>query len=254
MDDLALALTMADRADEITMRHFRRTGLDVQTKPDRSVVSAADTETERALRGLIAGHRASDAFVGEEFGDGGGSGAARRWIVDPVDFTSNYVRGIPVFATLIGLEEAGEVTVGVVSAPALGRRWWAARGRLAYADGRPIRVSAVADLADAHISYAALHRWAARDKAGQIVDIAGRARSDFSPGSFWAQMLVAEGRLDAALAPWGKIWDLAAGKIIIEEAGGRFTDLDGSPRIDQECAIATNGLLHDEILALLTDR
>jgi histidinol-phosphatase len=252
MDDLAVALALADRADEITMRHFRRSELVVRTKSDRSVVSEADTETELALRDLVAEHRPGDGFLGEEFGAAGrAADGRRRWIVDPVDATSNFVRGIPVFATLIGLEEADEVTAGVVSAPGLGHRWWAARGQGACADGRPIHVSGVADLADAHISVADLHRWAARGQADRIVEIENRARSTFGAGGFWAQMLLAEGRGDATLAASAKIWDNAAIKVVVEEAGGRFTDLDGAPRIDGNCALATNGLLHTELLELL---
>jgi histidinol-phosphatase len=249
MDDLAVALALADRADEITMRHFRRRDLVVRTKPDGSVVSEADTESERALRDLIAELRPADAILGEEFGGiTGPADGARRWILDPVDATSNYVRGIPVFATLIGLEEAGEVTAGVVTAPALGHRWWAARGQGAYADGRPIQVSGVADLSAAYVSVGELHKWAARGQAGRIVEIGRRSRSTFGSGDFWAQMLVAEGRGEAALAPSAKIWDNAAAKVIVEEAGGRVTDLDGAPRIDNNCVMVTNGLVHAELL------
>jgi histidinol-phosphatase len=254
MDDLSLALSLADRADAITMRHFRSPGLDVRSKPDHSPVSAADLETERALRSLLREHRPGDGVLGEEFDETPGEG--RRWILDPIDHTDNYTRGVEVFATLIALEEEGRTTVGVVSAPALGRRWWAARGQGAYAgtgeEYARIRVSAVGDLARAHVSYASLRRWEDRGLVPGVVRIARAARYEFGSGCFWAQMLVAEGRCDASLDPWGKPWDLAAGQVIVEEAGGRLTDLRGEPRIDRDCAIATNGLLHDEVLALLT--
>jgi histidinol-phosphatase len=253
MDDLSLALALADRADDITMRHFRRSDLEVRSKTDRSPVSAADLETERALRSLLGEHRPDDGVLGEEFDET--PGGRRRWILDPIDHTDNYTRGVEVFATLIALEEEGRTTVGVVSAPALGRRWWAARGQGAYvrageASAR-IRVSAVDDLAQAHVSYASLRGWNRRGLVPGIVRISRAARYVFGSGCFWAQMLVAEGRCDASLDPWGKVWDNAASQVIVEEAGGRFTDLRGEPRIDRDCAIVTNGLLHEEILALL---
>lgn len=247
MDDLDLALALADRADEITLRHFKRAGLAVKSKPDRSLVTEVDTEVEAALRGMLAERRPRDGFLGEE--GGGTTAGGRRWIIDPLDHTSNYVRGVPVFATLIGLEEDGEVTVGAVSAPAMGRRWWAARGQGAYADGMRIHVSGIDELSEAHVSYAALHRWERRGLIGSISDVVRAARFEWGPGGFWSQMLVAEGRMEVALDPWGQIWDLAGPKIIVEEAGGRVTDLDGAPRIDRECAVVTNGLLHDQVLA-----
>lgn len=238
------------------MRHFRSPGLDVRSKADRSPVSAADLETERALHELLREHRPDDGVLGEELAET--PGGTRRWILDPVDHTDNYVRGVDVFATLISLEENGRTTVGVVSAPALGRRWWAARGQGAHArsDGAatPIRVSSVADLAGAHISYASLRRWDDRGLVPGILRISRAARYEFGSGCFWAQMLVAEGRCDASLDPWGKVWDNAASQVIVEEAGGRFTDLRGEPRIDQDCAIVTNGLLHEKILGLLGGR
>ncbi|MEV4255385.1 inositol monophosphatase family protein [Spirillospora sp. NPDC049652] len=251
MTDLALALGLADLADDITLRHFRRTDLGVRAKPDRSPVTEADTETERALRTVLACERPGDTIVGEEEG---GTQGPRCWLLDPVDHTANFVRGIPVFATLIALVQDGRPTVGVVSAPALGRRWWASLGGGAFADGEPIRVSAVADLADASLSFAALDRWDDRALLPGIVGLGRRARHSWGSGGFWSQMLVAEGRLDASLDPWGKPWDLAAPKIIVEEAGGRLTDLDGAPRIDRDAALVSNGLLHPELLAALRSR
>ncbi len=255
MDDLALALLLADRADEITLGRFGRAGLDVREKPDRSQVTEADLATERALRELIGDFRPGDGVLGEEFEETPGEGG-RRWILDPIDHTNNYTRAVEVYATLIALEEDGRVRVGVVSAPAMGRRWWAARGHGAYtssADGdRPIRVSAVGDLGDAHLSYDALHQWDRRGMTRGLTDLVAAARYTFGSAGFWGQMLVAEGRCDASLDPWGKVWDNAASQVIVEEAGGRFSDLGGEPRIDQDCAIVTNGLLHETVLAHLT--
>ncbi|MCP2337088.1 inositol monophosphatase family protein [Actinomadura rupiterrae] len=248
MDDLAVALALADVADAITLRHFRSAGLAIRTKADRSLVTEADTETETALRAYLAEHRPHDTVLGEE--EGGVLGD-RCWLLDPVDHTANFARGMPVFATLIALAEDGRPTVGVVSAPAMGRRWWASRGGGAFGDGERLRVSTVDDLSDATLSIAALHRWDDRNLLPEIAALARRARNTWGSGGFWSQMLVAEGRIDACLDPWGKPWDLAASKIIIEEAGGRLTDLTGAPRIDQDCALATNTLLHPTLIRAL---
>jgi histidinol-phosphatase len=265
MDDLSFALFLADRADAITMSRFRHADLDVRTKPDRSAVTEADLATERALRSLIAEHRPGDGVLGEEFDETPGQG--RRWILDPVDHTDNYTRGIEVFATLIALEEDGRITVGVVSAPAMGRRWWASRGQGAYTSGplwpaapdgagpgRRIRVSAVDDLADVHLSYAALDHCDRRGLVSAVVKLSKATRYEFAAACFWGQMLVAEGRCDVSLNPRGKLWDNAPIQVIVEEAGGRFSDLAGEPRIDRDCAVVTNGLLHDDVLARLSAR
>lgn len=246
-DDLALALELADLADAITMPRYRASDLVVATKPDLTPVSEADTAVERALRSRVAAARPGDAVVGEEYGTTGTG--PRRWIVDPIDGTKNYVRGVPVWATLIALQENGVTTVGVVSAPALGRRWWAARGQGAYADGRRIAVSDVRDLADAHLSYSSLSGWeaAGRDLLG-LVRRCWRTRAF---GDFWSYVLVAEGAVDVAAEPEVSLWDLAALQVVVEEAGGRFTDLDGVPTPDGGSAVATNGHLHDAVLALL---
>lgn len=159
--DLALALELADLADAVALRHFRRADLASRRKPDRSLVSAVDVEAEEALRRHLGRRRPADAVVGEELGGPAAGEARRRWLLDPLDHTANFVRGVPAFASLVALEDDGEVTVGVVSAPALGSRWWAARGAGAFADGRRIAVSAVSRLDEAHVSFAApLHRWA----------------------------------------------------------------------------------------------
>lgn len=248
MDDLAVALRLADLADEINLHHFRRTDLAVQVKPDRSLVTGADTATEAALRAFLGEHRPDDTVLGEEEG---GTLGPRCWLLDPLDHTANFARGIPVFATLIALVEDGEPTVGVVSAPALESRWWASRGHGAFADGDPIRVSRVDDISDAAVSIAALHRWDDRSLLPETAELSRQARHTWNSGGFWSQMLVAEGRMDAVLDPWGKPWDVAAPKIIIEEAGGRLTDLSGTPRIDQDAALASNGLLHPHLLKTL---
>ena len=257
MDDLALALLLADRADEITLARFGHADLNVRAKPDRSPVTEADLAAERALRALIADFRPEDGILGEEFDETPGRGD-RRWILDPIDQTANYTRGVEVYATLIALEESGRITVGVVSAPAMGRRWWAARGQGAFAsttgDVRRIHVSAVDDLAEAHVSHAALHLWDRLGMAPGLTEISAAVGQTFGSAGFWAQMLVAEGRCDVSLDPWGKVWDHAPGQVIVEEAGGRLSDLGGRPRIDQDCAVVTNGLLHDEVLARLTAR
>jgi histidinol-phosphatase len=248
--DLAFAHELADLADSISMAHFRSSDLVVETKPDMTPVSEADKAVERALRDKISAERPGDAVVGEEFGDEGP--AARRWILDPIDGTKSYVRGLPVFATLIALEEDGELLMGLASAPALGgRRWWAVRGGGAFADGGPIHVSRVSRLADAQLLYAGLRTWkryGLRDRFLELVDMAWRSRG---LGDFWMHMLVAEGAAEVAVEMEVNLWDLAPAKVIIEEAGGRFTDLSGRPRADGGSALSSNGLLHEEVLRVL---
>ena len=264
--DLELALELADLADAITVRRFGATDLRVSTKPDLTPVSEVDRDVEAAMRRRLSEVRATDGVLGEEQGDDP-RGGERRWILDPVDGTRNYVRGVPVWATLIALQVAGRVEVGVVSAPALGRRWWAARGQGAFADGRPIRVSAVARLEDAYISATnpslltgegARHRYSA---------LARRCWTARALGDFWSHCLVAEGAIDIGVELPARVsgaapeatasgpapWDIAANLVIIEEAGGRLTNLAGEPRIDSGEAVSSNGLLHDEVLAALRE-
>jgi len=247
VDDLALALALADRADAVTVPLFRSRDLAVETKPDLTPVTEADRGCERALRAAIADARPGDAVLGEEYGSTGTS--AREWVLDPIDGTKNFVRGAPVWATLIALRENGVVTTGVVSAPALGRRWWASRGGGAFGDGVPLSVSRVADLGDAFLSYSSLGGW-----GGRLDALAERVWRTRAFGDFWSYMLVAEGACDVAAEPEVSLWDLAALQVIVEEAGGRFTTLDGEPRPDGGSAVATNGLLHDEVLNLLRSR
>jgi histidinol-phosphatase len=240
--DLELALRLADTADAISLPRFG-IGLAVETKPDLTPVTEADRAVEAGLRRLLAEEQPDDAILGEEEGESGD--AVRRWLVDPIDGTRNYTRGIPVWATLIALENAGELEVGVVSAPALGRRWWAVRGAGAFGDGEPLAVSAVARIEDAVLSFAP-------PEAG-LPAIARRAWHVRGFGDFWAHVLVAEGAVDVAVDARGVAeWDLAAVRVIVEEAGGRFSDFAGEARIDSRTAVTSNGLLHDELLAAVS--
>lgn len=249
--DLRLALELADAADAITVPRFRSPDLVVDAKPDLTPVSAADRAVEEALRRLLARHRPGDGVLGEEFGEA--RAGERRWILDPIDGTANYVRGIPVWATLIALEESGEVVVGVASAPLLGRRWWAARGAGAWGNAEPLRVSTVARLSDAQLSYPAQVTFEECGYGPQGEALSRRCRRTRGFGDFWSYMLVAEGGVDLAVDPIAALWDLAAPKVIVEEAGGRFSDFTGAPRADGGRGVASNGLLHDEALAVLAD-
>jgi histidinol-phosphatase len=240
--DLELALRLADVADEISLPRFR-SGLAIETKPDLTPVTEADRAVETELRRILAEERPDDAVLGEEQGAAAGT-SARRWIVDPIDGTRNYARGIPVWGTLVALENHGVVAVGVVSAPALARRWWAARGGGAFADGEAIRVSAVASVEEAVLSFAV------EQAVPQLAQRAWHARG---LGDFWAHMLVAEGAVDGAMDAVGvSEWDLAAVQVIVEEAGGRFSDFGGATRIDSGTAVTSNGVLHEELLAAIS--
>jgi histidinol-phosphatase len=246
LPDLRLALELAEAADEITMKYFRLASLEVRTKSDASPVSEADEAVERMIRDRLSRERPDDGIVGEEFGTSGS--AARRWIIDPIDATKNYIRGIPIFATLIGLEENGQIVTGVVSAPALGRRWSASRGSGAFCNGMAIRVSDAATLEEAHIGYdgsADFDPFRTTDNFMKLVRRCGRARGF---GDFWIHMLVAEGAIDIAIEPRVAPWDMAAVQVIVEEAGGRFSDLRGDARYDGGNALSTNGALHEAVL------
>lgn len=239
--DLELALRLVDAADAISLPRFRSRGLTVETKPDLTPVTEADRGVEAELRRILATERPDDAVLGEEEGVVGSG--TRRWIVDPIDGTRNYSRGIPVWATLVALEEDGIVRLGVVSAPALARRWWAERGAGAHADGERIHVSGVSQIEDAVLSFAI---------ENEVPAVARRAWHARGFGDFWPYMLVAEGGVDGTIDANGvSEWDLAAMQVIVEEAGGRFSDVEGVSRIDGGSAVASNGLLHGEILAAL---
>ncbi|HTK24449.1 MAG TPA: inositol monophosphatase family protein [Gaiella sp.] len=236
--DLDLALRLAHAADEIALSRFRARDLIVETKPDRTPVTEADRAVEKELRTILGVERRRDAILGEEEGQTGSS--QRRWILDPIDGTRNYTRGVPVWATLIALEDHGRVTVGVVSAPALHRRWWAERGAGAHANGDVVRVSRVARPEDAVLTFALEQ---------SLPSLVGRAWHARGYGDFWSHMLVAEGAVDGAIDAIGvSVWDLAAVQVIVEEAGGTFTDFAGEQRIDGNSAISSNGLLHAELL------
>ncbi|MBW5486627.1 histidinol-phosphatase [Streptomyces bambusae] len=258
-DDLRLAHALADAADEVTTARFRALDLKVETKPDMTPVSEADTATEQAIRALLKEHRPDDAILGEEYGLVGSG--PRRWVVDPIDGTKNYVRGVPVWATLISLMEEDEdgrfrPVVGVVSAPALGRRWWATEGGGAYAGGSlaeesRIGVSKVATLADASFAYSSLGGWEEQGRLPGFLDLTRACWRTRAYGDFWPYMMVAEGALDLCAEPELNLWDMAAIAIVVTEAGGRFTSLDGVDGVHGGNAAASNALLHDEMLAYL---
>ena len=246
-EELRLAFELADIADSLTLERFGASDLVVTTKPDKTPVSSVDVDVETALRAHIGARRLGHAVTGEELGASEGDGP--RWIIDPIDGTNNYVRGIPVYATLLALQAYGQLALGVVSAPALKRRWWAARGQGAFADGEPIRTSLVADLADSELCHGSITAWEPRGLDEQFLALVRRCRETRGFGDFWTHMLVAEGAVDIAVEPQGELWDLAALQVIVEEAGGRFTDLEGVAHASGGSAISTNGVLHDEVLA-----
>lgn len=251
IDDLRLAHLLADNADSITENRFKAQDLRVTTKPDRTAVSDADRSVEGALRKTLATARPRDAVHGEEMADTGFG--PRQWIIDPIDGTANYVRGVPVWATLIALMVDGVAKVGVVSAPLLGRRWWASDGAGAFTGrtllkGTRLQVSKVARVPDAFLSYSSIGGWIASGRGQGFVDLlrdAGRTRAF---GDFWSYMMVAEGVVDMACEPELDLHDKAALDIIVREAGGRFTDLDGVDGPMGPGAIASNGLLHHELV------
>jgi histidinol-phosphatase len=251
--DLTFALELADAADETTMPRFRDRDLVVESKPDLTPVTEADRAAERVLRARIEAERPGDGVVGEEYGESEGAGP-RRWILDPIDGTKSFVRGIPAWGTLIALEQDGEIVVGVVSAPALRRRWWASRGRGAFADGESIQVSRVGAIEDALVCYTSLTAFDEYGLGEQFRALAARCWEARGFSDYWAHVLVAEGSADIAVEPVMNLWDNAPLQVIVEEAGGRFTDLEGRPRADGGNAVTTNGLLHDAVLAALGRR
>jgi histidinol-phosphatase len=237
-DDLRFAHVLADAADDVTMRRFRAIDLRVESKPDLTPVTDADLATEETLRNLLRRGRPRDAMLGEEFGR---SGTSRRcWVIDPIDGTKNFVRGVPVWATL-----------------ALGRRWWAARGGGAWT-GRSLtkatgcHVSGVTSIEDASLSYSGLSTWQDSGRLTEFLGLARQAWRTRAYGDFWSHVMVAEGAVDISAETDVKLWDLAALQVIVEEAGGTFTDLDGRSVPDGGSAVCTNGLLHREVLSLLS--
>ena len=254
-NDLALAMRLADAADSITLARYQSIDLVVTTKPDNTPVTDADKATEEALRALLKNHRPDDGIVGEEFGNNAGS-AERYWVIDPIDGTKNFLRGVPTWATLIGLIEKQSdgrevVVVGVVSAPALFRRWHASEGNGAFvsvnkAAPERINVSQVSEIKDASISYSDFIGWGERLAPFQeLMAAAWRTRGI---GDFWSHMLVAEGAVDVAIEPSLALWDMAALDIIVREAGGRFTNVAGSDGSLGGSGLSTNSAIHQKIV------
>jgi histidinol-phosphatase len=249
---LEVALELADIADAITVARFRAPDLRVDTKSDHTPVTDADRATETALRDALQRLRPEQAIVGEEFG--GDASAEWRWILDPIDGTINYANGVPVWATLIALMRGDRAVCGVVSAPALRRRWWAATGQGAFTDsGGRLRVSRTPRLEDAYVSCTDVRDFAIRRGAAGFGALLDRVRVMRAFGDFWSHMLVAEGVIDVAIEAWVNPWDVAAAQVILTEAGGRFSDFDGADRIDSGTVITTNGLLHDDVVALMAE-
>lgn len=255
-EDLSLAIELADLADSASIARFRAVDLEVQTKPDRTPVTEADLTVERVIRDRLAQSRPDDGILGEEFGAAGDS--TRQWIIDPIDGTSNFLRGVPVWGTLIALAVDGVPVVGVASSPAMGRRWWAAAGGGAWTDdasGQPrrISVSQVADLADASLSFQSIAQWRDAGYLDRLLQLSERVWRDRAYGDLWSYMLLAEGLIDITAEFDVKPYDLAALIPIVEEAGGRFTSVGGEPGPWHGSALATNGRLHDAVLAVLDE-
>jgi histidinol-phosphatase len=254
-DDLKLAFELADIADEITMMRYRSPDLEVETKPDLTPVSESDKRVEIALRQRLGHIRPDDRIIGEEFGGAGFDPASpepgRSWVIDPIDGTKSYVRGMDTWTTLIALLEDGDVKLGVVSMPALKKRWWAVRGHGAFADGRRIHVSAISELSNAQFVWSGIEEWDAIGGFDKVVELGRRCWRTRGVGDSWQYMLVAEGAAEIATDPEATLWDLAAVSIVVEEAGGRFTSLDGTAGPGAGSGLASNGSLHAEALAAL---
>jgi len=253
-DDLRLAHVIADQVDGLTMSRFKAQDLVVATKPDTTPVTDADTQAEEIVRSQLGRTRPRDAVIGEEMPTTGSG--ARQWVIDPIDGTKNFVRGVPVWATLIALVDAGQPVLGVVSAPALGRRWWAAVGSGAWtgkslAAASRLHVSSVTRLEDASLSYSSLSGWEEQGRLAGFVDLTRAVWRTRGYGDFWSYMLVAEGAVDIAAEPELALHDMAALVPIVTEAGGVFTSVRGVPGPFGGSALATNGHLHSQVRALL---
>lgn len=254
--DLELALQLADAADAVSMSRFLAQDLEIATKPDRSPVTDADKSTEKAIRELLATNRPDDAIIGEEFGNT--ETAGRTWIIDPIDGTANFLRGVPVWATLISLRINSEYAIGVVSAPAMGRRWWAGIGLGSFTSDpqqltRQLSVSKVSELADSSFSFGSMELW---DQAGQLEKLIEISRSVWRTrayGDFWSHMLVAEGAVDFAAENDLKIYDWAALVPILSEAGGHLTDQNGTVTAQTSAIVSSNSALRDQVLKLLAN-
>jgi len=253
-NDVTLALQLADRADALTLDRFGALDLRIETKPDLTPVTDADRSAEELLRGLLAEHRPEDAVLGEEYG-GTAAFEGRQWVLDPIDGTKNFVRGVPVWSTLIALLQDGVPVVGVVSAPAMQRRWWAGTGEGAFTsfrgDTRAISVSGVDEIESASMSFSDLTTgW--DDRRSRFLDLTDAVWRVRGYGDFWSYCLVAEGAVDIAVEPEVKLWDLAPLDVLVREAGGSFTNLDGTRGPHGGSAVATNGLLHERVLTRLS--
>jgi histidinol-phosphatase len=252
--DLALAARLADAADGITTARFRSRDLSVRSKPDRTPVTDADTAVEDAVRALLATERPGDAVAGEERG-GQTRSRGRTWVLDPIDGTKNFLRGLPVWATLIALVEDGTPVVGMISAPLLVRRWWAAAGSGAWmrehTGERRLAVSSVGSLSDAYLSTTHLGSWVEHHSREAYLALVDACWENRAFGDFWQHCLVAEGAIDVAAEAIVNPWDVAAAQVLVTEAGGRFSDLSGKERFDGGSALSTNGLLHEAALDLL---
>ena len=252
--DLNLALQLADVADGITTQRFQARDLTVDRKPDRSPVTDADLAVEDSVRDILTHRRPGDEVAGEE--RGGTTGDGRTWVLDPIDGTKNFLRGVPAWASLIALVDSGQPKVGVVSAPALGRRWWASEGSGAWRSiggkqAERLHVSGVRDVSDAYLSTTHLGTWTefhSRESYLRLVDACWENRAF---GDFWSHCLVAEGSIDIAAEAIVNPWDVAAVQILVTEAGGQFSDLSGTARFDGGSALSTNRHLHDSALHLL---
>lgn len=254
--DLSFALELAELADAIALPRFRATDLRVSTKPDRTHVTDADLAVERAVRERISAERPGDGFFGEE--SGRDERGARRWIIDPIDGTANFLRGVPNWATLIALEVDGVPTVGVVSMPALGARWFAETGGGAWRQDhgeapRRIRVSGVRELADASLSFQSIAQWRGAGRQDALLALCTQVWRDRAYGDSWSYMLLAEGQIDIVAEFDVKAYDLAAHVPIVREAGGSFSDIDGSESAWNGSSLATNGHLHDAVVAAVAD-
>ncbi|MEV7631074.1 inositol monophosphatase family protein [Microbacterium sp. NPDC089318] len=253
--DLALALRLADAADAQSLPRFDAADLQVSRKADRSHVTDADLATERAIRELLAAERPDDGIFGEEYGAEGDT--HRQWIIDPIDGTANFLRGVPLWGTMIALAIDGVPRVGVVSMPALTRRWWAADDLGAWTDTpdtpRRITVSSVDSLDDASVSFQSIAQWADAGKLPELLAVADRVWRDRAYGDVYSYMLLAEGRVDMVAEFDVKEYDIAAAVAIVREAGGRMTAFDGAENLSALSTLATNGILHDLFLSLFRD-
>jgi histidinol-phosphatase len=252
---LDVAHAACDEADELALRHFRR-DLHIETKPDRTFVTEADTAIEARIRERLLAAFPDHGLVGEEYGVEAGE-ASVRWYIDPIDGTHNFIRGVPLFGTLLGVERDGELQAAVISAPALGERWWGHRGGGAWARGRDgdtrrIGVSGVTTLADAQILYGSRRDLVESGLAPGLDALLDDAWRERGFGDFWGYTLLAEGAAEAMVEVGLKSWDAAAPFLLVEEAGGRATDFEGRRAVDSGTFLATNGRLHDEIRMRLT--